>query len=254
MVIGSSSTIAQALIDNLLQRFPDEYLILISRQCASPRGAEGLNFQAQSGDIKKHAKLVHIACDYTESSIASVFAQLDQWLGAQYQNIVQIYICNGILHSDTIVPEKRIEDVGIKQVMALWHINALIPFLFVQALLPRLSRSPTCRIVVFSARVGSISDNRLGGWYGYRSSKAALNMLLKTAAVEYARRAKHVKLIAFHPGTTDTPLSKPFQGNVPADKLFTPDFVAKQCIGITEGAEIDGKLSYLDWQGKNIVF
>ena len=100
--------------------------------------------------------------------------------------------------------------------------------------------------------VGSISDNRLGGWYSYRTSKAALNMLLKSAVIELNRRLKSVKLIAFHPGTTDSPLSKPFQKNVPKGKLFSPDFVANALIDITHHAQIDGKLSFLDWQGKTI--
>jgi NAD(P)-dependent dehydrogenase (short-subunit alcohol dehydrogenase family) len=107
-------------------------------------------------------------------------------------------------------------------------------------------------VAVLSARVGSIGDNRLGGWYGYRASKAALNMFLQTAAVEYARRARRVKLLAFHPGTTDTALSAPFQKNVAAGKLFTPDFVAQRLLGLMDAAEPDGRLGFLDWAGKTV--
>lgn len=109
-----------------------------------------------------------------------------------------------------------------------------------------------CKFVFLSARVGSISDNKLGGWYSYRSSKAALNMLLKSAAIELKRTFKNVKLIAFHPGTTDSPLSKPFQKNVPKGKLFTRDFVADALIDITNKTQIDGELSFIDWQGEKI--
>ena len=91
-----------------------------------------------------------------------------------------------------------------------------------------------------------------GGWYSYRSSKAALNMMLKTAAIELARRAKNIKIIAFHPGTTDTPLSRPFQENVSAGKFFTCGFVAKRLLSIIEHIAIDGTVSYLDWQGNSI--
>ena len=108
------------------------------------------------------------------------------------------------------------------------------------------------KIIVFSARVGSISENRLGGWYSYRASKAALNMMIKTDAIELARRNKNIKLIAFHPGTTDTPLSKPFQNNVPANKLFTCEFVAKQLLSIVDECELDQSASFLDWQGESI--
>ena len=77
-------------------------------------------------------------------------------------------------------------------------------------------------------------------------------MMLKTASIELARRAKNIKVISFHPGTTDTPLSKPFQKNVPASKLFTSEFVAKQLLKIVKETEIDNTASYLDWQGKTI--
>ena len=80
-------------------------------------------------------------------------------------------------------------------------------------------------LAVLSARVGSITDSKLGGWYGYRASKAALNMLLKTAAIEYSRRNKMVKPLSLHPGTVDTKLSKPFQRNIPKEQIFTPDFM-----------------------------
>ena len=103
-----------------------------------------------------------------------------------------------------------------------------------------------------SARVGSISDNRLGGWYSYRASKCALNMLLKTSAIELNRKHKNVKLISFHPGTTDTKLSRPFQSSVSRDKLFTPDFVATKLMDLMRKTDVDGELAYLDWAGAPI--
>ena len=92
----------------------------------------------------------------------------------------------------------------------VFHANTIIPALWLKTLRPLLTGNKSCHMVS-SARVGSINDNRMGGWYSYRASKAALNMLLKTAAIEYARRAKNVKLIAFHPGTTDTSYRNPFK-------------------------------------------
>ena len=94
----------------------------------------------------------------------------------------------------------------------------------------------------------------MGGWYAYRASKAALNSMLKSFAVEYARRAKNVKLIAFHPGTTDTDLSKPFQASVPKEHLFAPAFVVERLAVIMDEAEFDGQLSFVDWDGKTIVW
>ncbi|MBJ7537231.1 SDR family NAD(P)-dependent oxidoreductase [Marinomonas transparens] len=115
-----------------------------------------------------------------------------------------------------------------------------------------LQGNEATQVAVFSARVGSISDNKMGGWYSYRASKAALNMLIQTSAVEYARRAKNVKLIAFHPGTTDTPLSKPFQHAVPEGRLFSADFVATRLLAIMNNVKMDNKAAYLDWNNQTI--
>ena len=137
----------------------------------------------------------------------------------------------------------------------LFNSNTLTPLLCLQSILPLLTHKTQCTITALSARVGSINDNKLGGWYTYRASKAALNMLFKTAAVELARRAKNTKLVLFHPGTTDTALSKPFQKNVPAGKLFTAEFVAKQLFTLTFNnphLELNGEPAYLDWQGDTI--
>lgn len=112
----------------------------------------------------------------------------------------------------------------------------------------------TAIISVFSARIGSIDDNRSDGWYGYRASKAALNMLLKTAAIEFARRAANVKLIAFHPGTTDKPLSKPFQRSVKKENLFTPEFVAEHLVDIMNTQLVDGECSFIDRENKTIAW
>ena len=153
------------------------------------------------------------------------------------------------------MPEKKLEEINSDYFMQLLHSNTLVPLLCLQSIVPLLNHKTHCTITALSARVGSINDNKLGGWYTYRASKSALNMLFKTAAIELARRAKNTKLILFHPGTTDTQLSKPFQKNVPADKLFTPDFVAQQLFKFTyenPQLELNGEPAYLDWQGNTI--
>ena len=102
-------------------------------------------------------------------------------------------------------------------------------------------------VVCLSARVGSISDNGFGGWYGYRASKAALNMLVKTASIEYKRRVKNAMLVCYHPGTVDTGLSKPFQKNVAAKKLFTPEFTADQLFTHVSKLDRDQICHFIDW-------
>ena len=108
------------------------------------------------------------------------------------------------------------------------------------------------KIILLSARVGSITDNKLGGWYGYRASKSALNMLVKTAQVEFSRRIKKCTLVLYHPGTVDTKLSKPFQGNVPPGKLFSPEFTAMQMLQCVESLQSEQAPHYIDWKGDNI--
>ena len=104
----------------------------------------------------------------------------------------------------------------------------------------------------FSARVGSINDNKLGGWYGYRASKAALNMMLKCAQIECQRRAKNISLISYHPGTVETELSKPFQSKVPTGKLFSAHFTVTQLLNIIPSLSAENGPHYIDWQGNTI--
>ena len=239
LVIGASGGIANALIEQLLI---DETVARVTAISRSPCPEKKIN----------HQRLNWLISNYDETAINSVSQQLYQQQKIDALYIDRVFICNGILHGDHFKPEKRIEDLDLKIMQQIFHSNTIIPALWLKALRPLLISKSHCHMVFLSARVGSITDNRMGGWYSYRASKTALNMLLKTAAVEYARRAKNVKLIAFHPGTTDTALSKPFQKNVPEGKLFDPKFVANQLLSIVAQAPVDGTLSYLDWDNQTI--
>jgi len=103
-----------------------------------------------------------------------------------------------------------------------------------------------------SARVGSISDNRLGGWHAYRASKAALNMLIRNYAIEQARRAPGSICVGLHPGTVDTPLSAPFQSGVPEGRLFTADEAAAHLLDVIDGLTPEASGRCLDWAGKEV--
>lgn len=138
--------------------------------------------------------------------------------------------CVGMLHDDAGQPEKSIRSLDPEHFQRSMQINCLPTLLLGKYVLPALRRSPQAVFATVSARVGSIADNRLGGWYSYRSSKAALNMSLKCLAIEWARSAKSIRVAALHPGTTDTALSVPFQRNVPEGKLFSAEKTAKLLI------------------------
>lgn len=238
LIIGASSGIATALAHSLSQNH-GENLILVSRHVENFRGDE-FN-KAQFFQIKR----------YQESDINAVCQQLTS---IDLSGVERVFICNGLLHTPDFSPEKQLESVSAKQFNDTMMANALSAILWIQGLVNNLTHQPCCKIIVFSARIGSISDNQLGGWYSYRASKAALNMLLKTAAIECRRRAKNVKIIAFHPGTTNTKLSEPFQKNVGENKLFSTAFVAKQLLGLLKDYHADGELSFVDWQNKKIAF
>ena len=239
LIIGANSTIAKSVIE-LLKTHPSQHLIVIYRHSS----------QAQQLATIDNVTAIEVE-DYQPCQIDHAIFQLPKDIQGR---INFVFICIGILHDNSCFPEKRIEELTSDNFTHVMNINALTPIIWLQRLTPLVNGKTPCKVVVFSARVGSISDNHLGGWYSYRASKAALNMMLKNVAIEYARRAKNVKLIAFHPGTTNSPLSKPFQKNVPKDKLFRPEFVAKQLLTILENTVMDNQLSYVDWKHENISF
>lgn len=124
-----------------------------------------------------------------------------------------IIIATGVLHNAELQPERRLSQLSYAHMLASFRINTLGPALLIAQLTPLLARQERSLFGVLSAKVGSISDNRLGGWYSYRASKAALNMIVKTAAIELARSHPHALLAALHPGTVESALSAPFSAN-----------------------------------------
>lgn len=168
---------------------------------------------------------VLVVKEHSEPEIASCLATLS----SQFD---RVYCCLGLLHSEDSKPEKNLSQWRLDAGMELMLANAFAPMTYLVHLQKLLA--PACKLAVLSARVGSISDNRLGGWYSYRMAKAALNMAIKTASIELKRTKPKLSLIAFHPGTADTKLSKPFQRNVPEHKLFTPAFSAECLVNLLE--------------------
>jgi len=182
LIIGSSGTIGEAFVD-LLENNP---------LCSSVVG------------IHRHSEP---NVDYQElDSIEVCAAALAH--NAPFQLIINTI---GVLHSSEWMPEKRLDDLNAAQLMELMKINTIGPALTIRHF-SKLLDPKNSIMVTLSAKVGSIEDNRLGGWYSYRASKAALNMLIKTASIEWARTKPNTALIAMHPGTVNSKLSKPFKG------------------------------------------
>ena len=163
-------------------------------------------------------------------------------------------VATGLLHSERLAPEKALKDIDPKLMLEAFQVNSVGPILLAKHFLPLMRRESKSVFAAISARVGSISDNRLGGWASYRASKAALNMLLRTAAIEHKRRRPESIVVALHPGTVDTGLSAPFQRGVPEGKLFTPAFSAERLVSVIDSLSADDTGHFFAWDGKPIDF
>lgn len=159
---------------------------------------------------------------------------------------------SGFLHSDTIKPEKRLSHINRSNIIKNFSINAIAPILIAKSIEQFIRPELPFSFASLSARVGSIGDNRLGGWYSYRASKAAQNQLLKTLSIEWRRKFPLSIVSILHPGTCDTKLSKPFQSTVPNDKLFTPTQVSKYLIDIISEQNQSDSGSFFAWD-KSII-
>ncbi|MBY5991194.1 SDR family NAD(P)-dependent oxidoreductase [Ferrimonas balearica] len=195
-----------------------------------------------------HPRFEWLPCpSYAEIEVAS----LCETLSARSERLNRVVIATGMLHDAQHRPERRLESVREPSLMALYRANAVLPQLWLSGLLPRFVGQRHTTVAVLSARVGSIEDNRLGGWYGYRAAKAALNMLLQCTAIELARRAPGVKLIAYHPGTVISPLSEPFAAG---RQRLTPEFSAQRLLALMAEAPRDGALDFFDWNGARVLW
>jgi NAD(P)-dependent dehydrogenase (short-subunit alcohol dehydrogenase family) len=154
----------------------------------------------------------------------------------------------GVLHTDHWMPEKRLDDLNSDQLMELMKINTIGPALTIRHFSKLLDPNNSV-MVTLSAKVGSIEDNRLGGWYSYRASKAALNMLIKTASIELARSKPNTALIALHPGTVNSRLSKPFRG----EQIGRPPLdAASDMLQVIEGLNKEDSGSFISYSGERL--
>jgi NAD(P)-dependent dehydrogenase (short-subunit alcohol dehydrogenase family) len=164
-----------------------------------------------------------------------------------------VVVATGLLHDGEKGPEKTYRDLDAAWLAKTLAVNAIGPALLAKHLLPLMPKQGRTVFAVLSARVGSISDNRLGGWYGYRMAKAALNQLVRTLSIEEKRRNDRSIVVGLHPGTVDTGLSKPFQGNVRPGTLFTPDRAASQLLDVIDGLTVTSSGRLFDFEGKEVA-
>lgn len=156
----------------------------------------------------------------------------------------------GLLHEGAHGPEKRVAQVDPEFVMQNFRVNTLPTLLLAKHMAPLMRHGRPALFATVSARLGSIGENALGGWYSYRASKAALNMVIRNLSIEMRRTHPQLTLASVHPGTTDTGLSKPFQRNVPADALFTPAYSVRCMLQVLEGLRPEDSGGFWSFDGE----
>ncbi len=164
-----------------------------------------------------------------------------------------VIVASGVLTlDDGTGPERSFRGLDAQAMECVFLLNTIGPAIIAKHMLPLFDRKERCVFAALSARVGSISDNRLGGWHSYRASKAALNMLLKNFAIELGRTHKQAVVVGLHPGTVDTSLSEPFQSNLPDGQLTAPQDAAANLLSVLGNLDPADSGTVFDFAGKAI--
>ena len=243
LICGASRGIGLALCAALLARDDVAQVWAVAREASTSTGL------AKLAEQYGH-RLKRVDCDArNEQALEALVSETLE--GCEHLHLVISAL--GILHQDGAKPEKGLAQLTLASMQASFATNTFAPILLLKHLLPLLRKQPAT-FAALSARVGSIGDNRLGGWYSYRASKAALNQLLHTASIELKRLNQASTVLAIHPGTTDTELSQPFQANVPEGQLFEPAFSAERIIEVVGAHGPADSGSFWDWDYKPIVW
>lgn len=225
-IIGASGGIGRALSEALAARDDTTRLFALSR----------------SGRVPKGSKIEPVDLDITdEQSIEAAASAVG--------SVDLVIVASGVLSDGArLQPEKSWRDQSFAAFGDVFAINTFGPAMVARSFLPRLPRKGRGVFAALSARVGSISDNDLGGWHAYRASKAALNMLLRNYALEYRRRNADGIIVGLHPGTVQTGLSAPFAGNV-SHEVFTPQLAAEQLLRVIDDLSPSDSGQVFDWKG-----
>ena len=230
VIIGASGGIGEAFVRLLEQDESVSKIYAFSRSDAS----------------FDHAKVVTGKIDIIdESSIEDASSQIEG-------SLHMVVVTTGFLSDETIQPEKSLRDMNIDTMRRVFEVNSFGPALVMKHFVKHLPRNEKSVMAAISARVGSISDNQIGGWHAYRASKSALNMFIKNTSIEVARKYSMATVIGLHPGTVDTDLSKPFQGNVKHD-IFTPEQSAGYLLEVLKNASPEDTGKVFAYDGEEIL-
>jgi NAD(P)-dependent dehydrogenase (short-subunit alcohol dehydrogenase family) len=231
VILGGSGGIGEAFIEKLAGR-PNVETVVATYHRSKPPEVGRPNVSLQRLDLTN------------EPAIRDWAAQIGEidWL----INAV------GMLHTPAQRPEKTIRHIDPAFFLQSMSINTVPTLLLAKHLYGKFRHGRPAVFATVSAKVGSIEDNRLGGWFSYRASKAALNMCLKTLAIEWRRSLPNVAVTALHPGTTDTALSRPFQHNVPTGQLFTPEQSVNYLLDVLDSLKPADSGRFLAFDGEEL--
>lgn len=240
VVLGASGGIGRALCDALAARPETQQLHLVVRR------PETLTESGAENHTEGPKRRLHQADITSEADLAR--------LAAAVGTPDMILVATGLLSDATsgLRPEKSYRQQDMAAFEQVLRVNTIGPALVAKHLLDRMPRDRRTVFAALGARVGSISDNRLGGWHAYRASKAALAMLMRSYAIEIARRNPQAICVCLHPGTVRTPLSAPFRGAVPEHQLFAPEVAAAHLLKVLEGLTPEDSGNQYDWAGKRV--
>jgi NAD(P)-dependent dehydrogenase (short-subunit alcohol dehydrogenase family) len=242
LIQGAGQGIGLALATYLLEHRAD---CVVVATCREPDKSAGLQKLRQ----KYNSRIITQQLDVLDEKSISLAANK---LSSLVNHITLLVNSSGVLHGGSLYPEKKLADITTENLALSYAVNAIGPVLVLKHFRPLMKREIKTIIVNMSARVASIEDNSLGGWYSYRASKAGLNQITKTVAIELARQLPKSICIAFHPGSVDTRLSKPFQKAIPKDQLFDTHFAADQMLSVIENLETRDSGSFFAWDGSKI--
>lgn len=244
LVVGANRGIGLAFVRALAA---EQRVGKIFCGCRVPEAADAIHALAEN-DCRIRSLRMDV-CD--EQTLCDAATQIDRFGSALHL----VLVTAGVLHddSDGLRPERRLKDVDPESAMKSLQVNGLGPLLVLKHVESLLRGADgTAYFASLSARVGSIGDNHIGGWYAYRAAKAAQNQFIHTAAIELARRKPELICVTLHPGTVDTALSKPFQGRVAPEKLFDADRASRQLLTVLEGLRADDSGGFFAWDGQAI--
>ena len=250
LIIGGTGGIGQAMVRQLVQVTDSEqgnkddnstHIRVFATYHKSVPDFEADNLHWLQMDVSDESSIKQAADDIKQQS-----THLD-W----------VINCVGLLHTSSNQPEKALRQVETEFFLQNMQINALAGLLIAKHIRPLFAKAERTAdkpaiFATISARVGSISDNQLGGWYSYRMSKAALNMGMKNLSIEWGRSLQDVCIVVMQPGTVNTQLSAPFQGNVTDGQLFSPAYSAECLLEVLSGMTAAQSGSFVDWAGESI--